>query len=42
MKRTSHGVTFKLHKWSAGDVGLEVLICMALGVCAAAIVEYLR
>lgn len=40
MRKTSHGVTIKLQKFSGGDVSLEILICLALGACVAAIVGW--
>lgn len=40
-KKTSHGVTIKLQKFSGGDVSMEILICLALGVCVAAVVMWM-
>ena len=40
-KRTSHGVTIKLAKWSGGDVGYECLLALASGVCVAAVFQWL-
>jgi len=31
------GITLRISKWSDGDVGYEVLLALAAGVCIAAI-----
>lgn len=31
MRKTSHGVTIRLAKWSGGDVALECLVVLGVG-----------
>jgi len=35
------GLTLRISKWSDGDVGLEVLMALAAGVCVAAVFQWL-
>jgi len=34
------GITLRIEKWSDGDVGYEVLLALAAGVCIAAVIGW--